>query len=389
MNKGKYIFAQLTDFLPRRVFDRIVDKYEGNKRVRSFTCWNQMLCMVFGQLTARDSMRDLMLSLEAHQSKYYHLGFGPTVSRRNLGTANEKRNCKIFEEFAYVLISEARRSCYQNDFEIEVDGNVYALDSTTIDLCLSVFWWAEFRKHKGGIKLHTLFDIKTSIPSFIQITTARVHDVNIMDLIPYERGSFYVADKAYTDFHRLNRINANGSFFVIRAKDNLRFKRMYSRAVDKTTGVINDQIGRLLAPKSRSGYPEKLRRIKYYDAEHNLKLVFLTNNMDLNATEIAFLYKKRWEVELFFKWMKQHLKIKSFWGVTLNAVKIQMYCAIIAYCLVALVGYKLKVGRSIYEILQILSISLLDKTPVKEILTKCDYNNIKELNNNQLIISGF
>ena len=389
MNQGKYIFAQLTDFLPRRVFDRIVDKYEGNKRVRSFTCWNQMLCMVFGQLTARDSMRDLMLSLEAHKSKYYHLGFGSTVSRRNLGTANEKRNCKIFEEFAYVLIAEARRSCYRNDFEIEVDGNVYALDSTTIDLCLSVFWWAEFRKHKGGIKLHTLFDIKTSIPSFIHITTAKVHDVNIMDLIPYERGSFYVADKAYTDFKRLHKIHANGSFFVIRAKDNLQFKRMYSKAVDKTTGVINDQIGRLLGPKSKSEYPEKLRRIKYYDAEHDLDLVFLTNNMDLKATEIAFLYKKRWEVELFFKWMKQHLKIKSFWGVTLNAVKIQMYCAIIAYCLVALVGYKLKVGRPIYEILQILSISLLDKAPVKEILTRCDYNNVKELNNNQLIISGF
>ena len=389
MNQGKYIFAQLTDFLPRRVFDRIVDKYEGNKRVRSFTCWNQMLCMVFGQLTARDSMRDLMLSLEAHKSKYYHLGFGSTVSRRNLGTANEKRNCKIFEEFAYVLIAEARRSCYRNDFEIEVDGNVYALDSTTIDLCLSVFWWAEFRKHKGGIKLHTLFDIKTSIPSFIHITTAKVHDVNIMDLIPYERGSFYVADKAYTDFKRLHKIHANGSFFVIRAKDNLQFKRMYSKAVDKTTGVINDQIGRLLGPKSKSEYPEKLRRIKYYDAEHDLDLVFLTNNKDLKATEVAFLYKKRWEVELFFKWMKQHLKIKSFWGVTLNAVKIQMYCAIIAYCLVALVGYKLKVERPIYEILQILSISLLDKAPVKEILTRCDYNNVKELNNNQLIISGF
>ena len=389
MNQGKYIFAQLTDFLPRRVFDRIVDKYDGNKRVRSFTCWNQMLCMVFGQLTARDSMRDLMLSLEAHQSKYYHLGFGSTVSRRNLGTANENRNCKIFEEIAYVLITEARRSCYRNDFEIEIDGNVYALDSTTIDLCLSVFWWAEFRKHKGGIKLHTLFDIKTSIPSFIHITTARVHDVNIMDLIPYEKGSFYVADNAYTDFNRLHRIHANESFFVIRAKENLQFHRMYSRAVDKTKGVIHDQVGRLLSPKSRTEYPEKLRRIKYYDAEHELDLVFLTNNMDLKATEIAFLYKKRWEVELFFKWMKQHLKIKSFWGVTLNAVKIQIYCAIIAYCLVALVGNKLKVGRSIYEILQILSISLLDKAPIKEILTRCDYNNVKELKDNQLIISGF
>ena len=389
MNQGKYIFAQLTDFLPHRVFDRLVDKYEGNKHVRSFTCWNQMLCMVFGQLTARDSMRDLMLSLEAHQPKYYHLGFGSTVSRRNFGTANERRNYRIFEEFAYVLIEEARRSCYRDDFEIEVDGNVYALDSTTIDLCLSIFWWAKFRKHKGGIKLHTLYDVKTSIPSFLYITNAIVHDVNIMDIIPYEEGSFYVADKGYTDFLRLYKIHTNGSFFVTRAKENLRFKRMYSRAVDKTTGVQSDHIGKLEIYKSKIEYPEKLRRIKFYDAEHDKDLVFLTNNMDLKASEIAFLYKKRWAVELFFKWMKQHLKIKSFWGTTLNAVKIQMYCAVIAYCLVALVGNKLKVERSIYEILQILSISLLDKTPIKEILTKCDYNNVKELQNKQLIISGF
>jgi hypothetical protein len=344
--------------------------------------------MVFGQLTARDSMRDLMLSLEAHQPKYYHLGFGSTVSRRNLGTANERRNYKIFEEFAYVLIEEARRSCYRDDFEIEVDGNVYALDSTTIDLCLSIFWWAEFRKHKGGIKLHTLYDVKTSIPSFLYITNAIVHDVNIMDIIPYETGSFYVADKGYTDFLRLYKIHTNGSFFVTRAKENLRFKRMYSRAVDKTTGVQSDHIGKLEIYKSKNEYPEKLRRIKFYDCEHDKDLVFLTNNMDLKASEIAFLYKKRWEVELFFKWIKQHLKIKSFWGTTLNAVKIQIYSAVITYCLVALVGYKLKVGRSIYEILQILSISLLDKTPIKEILTKCDYNNVKELKNNQLIISG-
>jgi hypothetical protein len=389
MNQGKYIFAQLADFLPRRVFDRIVDKYEGNRYVKSFTCWNQMLCMVFGQLTSRDSMRDLMLSLEAHQPKYYHLGFGSKISRRNLGTANERRKYKIFEEFAYVLIDEARRSCYRNDFEIEVDGNVYALDSTTIDLCLSVFWWAEFRKHKGGIKLHTLYDIKTSIPSFLHISKALVHDVNIMDIIPYEMGSFYIADKGYTDFMRLFKIHTNGSFFVIRAKENLQFKRMYSRKVDKTTGVQNDQIGKLVVYKSKKEYPEKLRRIKFYDYEHDKNLVFLTNNMDLKASEIAFLYKKRWEVELFFKWIKQHLKIKAFWGTTLNAVKIQIYCAIIAYCLVALVGYKLKVDRTIYEILQILSISLLDKSPIREILTKCDYNNVKELQNKQLIISGF
>ena len=389
MNQGKYIFAQLTEFLPRRSFDRIVAKYDGNKHVRSFTCWNQMLCMVFGQLTARDSMRDLMLSIEAHKAKYYHLGFGSTVTRRNLGKANERRNYKIFEEFAYILIEEARKSCYKHDFEVEVDGNVYALDSTTIDLCLSIFWWAEFRKHKGGIKLHTLYDVKTSIPSFLYITNAKVHDVNILDIIPYETGSFYIVDKAYIDFLRLHNIHAKGSFFVTRAKDNMRFKRMYSKEVDKTTGVLCDQIGKLETYKSKKDYPDKLRRIKFYDQEIDQVFVFITNNTVLEASEIALLYKKRWEVELFFKWMKQHLRIKSFWGTTLNAVKMQMYCAVIAYCLVALVGYKLKVDRRIYEILQILSISRLDKTPIREILTKCDYNNFKEREDKQLIISGF
>ena len=389
MNQGKYIFAQLTDFLPRRIFDGIVSKHSGNKYIRSFTCWNQMLCMVFGQLTSRDSMRDLILSLEAHKSKYYHLGFGPTVSRRNLGIANEKRSYKIFEEFAYVLIEEARKSCCKSDFAINVEGTVYAFDSTTINLCLSVFWWAEFRKYKGGIKLHTLYDIKTSIPTFLHISNAKTHDVNVLDLLTYEAGSFYVIDKAYIDFKRLYRLHQQGAFFVTRAKENMRFNRMYSRPVDKTTGVKYDQIGELETYYPKRDYPEKLRRIKYYDPETRKEFIFLTNNMDLAPEEIALLYKKRWEVELFFKWMKQHLRIKSFWGTTLNAVKIQMYCAIIAYCLVAIIGNKLKVERSIYEILQILSISLLDKTPVREILTNYDYKNVKEQKNKQLIISGF
>jgi hypothetical protein len=389
MNHGKYVFAQLTDFLPRRAFDRIVKAHNGNKYVRSFTCWNQMLCMVFGQLTARDSMRDLMLSIEAHQPKYYHLGFGSTVTRRNLGKANEKRSYKIFEEFAYELIDQARKSCYSSDFEVKVDGNVYALDSTTIDLCLSVFWWAEFRKNKGGIKLHTLYDVKRSIPSFLYISKASVHDVNVLDMIPYEAGSFYVVDKAYIDFKRLNRIDSQGSFFVTRAKDNIRFNRMYSNPVDKSTGVLVDQLGKLEGYYSRKYYPGKLRRIKYFDQDHQKELIFLTNNTVLEAREIALLYKKRWEVEIFFKWMKQHLKIKSFWGTTINAVKIQIYCAIIAYCMVAIIGNTLKVDRPIYEILQILSISLLDKSSVREILTKCDYKDVKEQLNNQLIISGF
>lgn len=389
MNQGKYTFAQITDFLPRRVFDTIVEKYEGNKYVRSFTCWNQMLCMIFGQLSNRDSMRDLMLSLEAHQNKYYHLGFGSSISRRNLGTANENRNCQIFEEFAYVLIAQARSSCYTSDFELKVDGNVYALDSTTIDLCLSVFWWAEFRKTKGGVKMHTLFDVKTSIPSFIHVTNAKLHDVNILDVIRYELGSFYIMDKAYIDFRRLYALHKQGAYYVTRAKDNMCFKRMYSKTVNKSIGVLYDQIGILETPKSRKEYPGKLRRVKYYDKENQRVFVFLTNNTDLKAEEIAFLYKKRWEVELFFKWIKQHLKIKTFWGTSINAVKTQIYCAIIAYCLVAIIGNKLKVGRPIYEILQILSISLLDKSSIREILTKYDYKDVKEHNYIQLKISGF
>jgi len=389
MNQGKYVFAQLTEFLPRRVFDRIVKEHGGNKYVRSFTCWNQMLCMVFGQLTSRDSMRDLMLSLEAHRPKYYHLGFGTTVTRRNLGKANEKRSYRIFEEFAYVLIGEARKSYYRDDFEIDIEVNVYALDSTTIDLCLSVFWWAEFRKAKGGIKLHVLYDVMTSVPSFVHISNASLHDVNVLDIVPFEAGGFYVMDKAYIDFARLYAIHLQKAFFVTRAKENLRFKRMYSRPADKAKGVKYDQTGKLEGHYSKKGYPEKLRRIKYYDRETEKEFVFLTNNTDLDATEIALLYKKRWEVELFFKWMKQHLRIKSFWGTSMNAVKVQIYCAIIAYCLVAIIGNRLKSQRRIYEILQILSISLLDKTPVREMLTNYDYKDVKELKSKQLKISGF
>jgi hypothetical protein len=386
MNQGKYIFAQLTDFLPRRVFDTIVEKYSGNKKIRSFTCWNQMLCMIFGQLTARDSMRDLMLSLEAHNKKYYHLGLSKSVTRTNLGKANRSRDYRIYEEFAYVLIEEARRTVYKDDFEVKVDGNVYAFDSSTIDLCLSVFWWAEFRKHKGGIKLHTLYDVKTSIPSLVLITSAKVHDVNMLDELTYEAGSFYIMDKGYIDFTRLYKLNCSKAYFVTRAKDNMQFRRIYSNKVDKTTGLIYDQIGKLETYKSLNSYPEKLRRVKYYDVETDKVFIFITNNIELTAIEIALLYKKRWQVELFFKWIKQHLRIKSFWGTTINAVKIQLYCAIITYCMVTIVGNKLKVDRSIYEILQILSFSLLDKAPVKEILNKSDYKNVKELNYKQLEI---
>jgi hypothetical protein len=388
MNQGKYVFAQLADYLPQRVFDRLVYKYHGNKHVRHFSCWHQMLCMVFGQLTGRDSLRDLMISIEPHKPKYYHLGFGKGTSRSNFANANEKRDCRIFEDYAYHLIDLARQcSIIDQDFQLNIDGNVYALDSTTIDLCLNVFWWAEFRKAKGGIKLHTLYDIKTSIPSFIYVCKASVHDLNIMDLLYYEAGGYYIFDRGYNDFARLFKINQCSAYFVSRPKDNLQFKRMYSNKVCKKNGVLLDQIVKLTGFYAFKKYPKKLRYIKFYDEETDNNLEFISNNFDLTSEEIAQLYKYRWKVELFFKWIKQHLKIKSFWGTSLNAVKIQVYSAIIAYCLVALVRNKLKVDRSTYEILQILSISLLDKTPINELLTNQDYKDVKELYGKQLKIS--
>jgi len=390
MNQGKYIFSQLTDFLPQRVFDRLVIKYNGNKHVRHFSCWNQLLSMIFGQLTGRDSLRDLMVSIEPHKPKYYHLGFGKGTSRSNFAKANEKRDCRIFEEYAFYLIDLARKSSIvDQDFQLNIDGNIYAFDSTTIDLCLSVFWWAKFRTTKGGIKLHTLYDVKTSIPSFIHVSTASVNDMNALDLLYYEPGGYYILDRGYVDYERLFRIHQSSAFFVVRAKDNLQYRRMYSNKVDKDNGVLLDQIGKLTGFYVSKKYPEKLRRIKFYDEETDNDLEFLSNSFDLTAEEIAQLYKYRWKVELFFKWIKQHLKVKSFWGTTLNAVKIQVYSAIIAYCLVALVRNKLKVDRSTYEILQILSISLLDKTPLNELLTNQNYKDVKELYSKQLKISWF
>lgn len=387
MNKGKYIFSQLTEFLPRRIFDRMVAEHNGNKYVKHFTCWNQLLCMVFGQLTTRDSLRDLITVIEAHSPKSYHLGFGKSVTRSNLAKANEKRNSKIFEEFAYCLIDIARRKRSNDDFEVK--GKVYAFDSSTIDLCLSVFWWAKFRKTKGGIKLHTLFDITTQIPAFIHITAATVNDMNAMDVIPYEAGAHYVFDRGYVDYQRLYRIARLQAYFVVRAKANLKFRRMYSKKTDRSTGVLCDQLGKLTGFYVSKDYPDKLRRVKFHDQETGRTFVFLTNNNELSALEIALLYKNRWQVELFFKWIKQHLKIKSFWGTSENAVRIQIYTAIITYCLVAIVGHDLKIERSTYEILQVLGISLLDKTPVNELFTNVDYNNIKEHEYNQLKISLF
>jgi len=387
MNQGKYVFAQIAEFLPQRVFDRFVRQYDGNKYVKHFSCWNQLLCMIFGQLTNRDSLRDLIVAISAHANKSYHLGFGISVTRSNLAKANETRDSRIFEAFAYHLIASARELRQNNDFKIK--GQVYAFDSTTIDLCLNVFWWAKFRKYKGGIKMNTLFDVATQIPAFVHITPAAVHDVNAMDLLLYEPEAYYIFDRAYVDFERLYKITQHSAFFVVRAKANLRFERMYTIKSNKNNGVKSDQIGKLTGYNASKHYPQKLRRVKYFDKETEKTFVFLSNNFELSAEEIAYLYKNRWQIELFFKWIKQHLKIKAFWGTSENAVRIQIYTAIITYCLVAIVGSTLIIGRSTYEILQVLGISLLDKTPVNELFKIIYYQNVKEPVYNQLSLSLF
>jgi hypothetical protein len=385
MNQGKYVFAQLTFFLPSRVFDRCVAKYSGNKWVKHFSCWNQMMCMMFGQLSGRESLRDLLITIGAHTGKYYHLGFGKNVSRSNLASANELRDCQIYETFAYEMIAFASRTIKgDEDFSLNVPGNVYAFDSTTIDLCLNVFWWATFRTAKGAIKIHTLLDVKTSIPTFIHITEGSVHDVNALDVLPYEAGGFYIMDKAYVDFKRLNNIDMALAYFVTRAKENFSFTRVSSVKPDKSKGVICDQTVRLKGQKSREAYPKYLRRIKYFDAELERYFVFITNNFDQSATEIALLYKYRWKVELFFKWIKQHLKIKSFWGTSFNAVKTQVYIAVSTYTLVAIIKNELKLNHSNYEILQILSVSLLDKTSLIDLLRSPIYQDVKELKCKQI-----
>ena len=369
MNTGKYIFAQLIEFLPQRIFDRIVMKYEGNKYVKHFTCWNQLLVMMFGQLSNRDSLRDLTSIISAHSNKAYHLGFGKNVTRSNLAKVNERREPRIFEEFAYHMIDIARRKRIYKEFEIE--GKVFAFDSTTIDLCLSVFWWAKFRRTKAGIKMHTLYEIQTDIPTFIHITEAKVHDQRAMDEIPYEQGAYYVFDRGYFDLKRLYHINEIEAYFVIRQRGNLQYEVINEGdTMHNAGGVLSDQVIRLTNYLTKQKYPAVLRRVTYYVADKNKTFVYLTNNMEMPATQVALLYKYRWRVELFFKWIKQHLKIKSFWGTTETAVRIQIYSAITAYCMVAIVEHDLKLHRSTYEVLRILSASLLDKTPIKELFTK-------------------
>lgn len=384
MHSGKYVFAQVIEFLPFNDFNRCVNKYNGSYKVRHFTCWHQLLCMVFGQMANRESLSDLVLCLRSQRNKWYHLGLGTGLSKSNLAYANENRRWEIFADFAYVLIDHARGVCHGNDFDVDIAGKVYAIDSTTIDLCLSVFWWAPFRKAKAAVKVHTQFDIKAQVPTFILISDGLLHDVNILDSIEFEPGAFYIMDKAYIDFARLYTIHKANSFFVLRLQVNQDFRRLYSNKVDKSTGVLVDQIIKLNNFYPLKRYPEKLRRIKFYDKESGLTLEFFTNNFELKATEIARLYKYRWTVELFFKWIKQHLKIKTFWGYSENAVRIQVYSAIIAYVSVVIMKNRCKIKHTPYEILQILSITLLNKIPINELFKESYPQTFKELNDKQL-----
>jgi len=388
MNKGQYVFAQVAMFFPTRVFDMCVRAYKGNKGIKHFTCWHQFMCMVFGQLSSRDSLRDLVVCVNAHKAKHYHLGFGKTVSRSTLAEANENRDYRIYEAYAYELIALAQRLAVK-DAELEsiTAGNVYAMDSTVIDLCLNSFWWATFRKTKGAIKVHTLLDLKTAIPAFVQITSANVHDLNELDKINFETGGFYIMDRGYIDFRRLAKIDQHDAFFVIRSRERLRFKRTSSRAVNKSSVILCDQQIELGSFYPKSSYEKKLRRIKYYDSQQNRSLVFLTNNNDLEASDIALLYKYRWRIELLFKWIKQHLKIKSFWGRSSNAVKTQIYIAIITYVMMIIVKNKLKLQQSIYEIIQIVGLSLVDKTPLKTLFENPENQDVKEQNIIQLKIN--
>ena len=375
MYQGRTVFSQVLDFLPRKSFRTCVKRYSGNYRIRSFTCYEQFLCMAFAQLTYRESLRDTVLCLRAVHNKLHNIGIQCKVAKSTLADANEKRDWRIYCDFAQVLIEQARKLYAGDDFGLQLDETVYALDASTIDLCRSVFPWARFRTTKSGIKVHTLLDLRGNIPSFVSITDAKVHDVNVLDELLPEPGSIYVMDRAYLDFERLYRMHRGLAFFILRTKVNTKLRRLYSAPVDKSTGVICDQTVFPVVYQSAIAYPEKLRRIKYFDVETKKRLTFLTNHFELEARTVADLYKCRWQVELFFKWIKQHLRIKKFFGISETAVKTQIWIAISVYVLVAIMKKNLSLDYSLYTILQVLSISLFEKTHISRLFTESDYNN--------------
>ena len=373
MNTGNIVLAQVLDFLPKRQFRRCVKRYDGNRRVRSFTCFDQFLCMAFAQLTYRESLRDIECCLRVMDKKLYHAGFRGKVSRSTLADANENRDWRIYRDFAQILIRTARDLYAGDDFGIQLDETAYALDASTIDLCLSVFPWAKFRKTKSGIKLHTLLDLRGNIPSFVDITDAKLHDVNVLDYLIPETGAIYIMDRAYLDFERLYTLHQAPAFFITRSKKNTKLRRLYSQPVDKSCGLRCDQIVVPDGQDTRKYYPEKLRRIKYFDDQHKKHLVFLTNHFALPALTVADLYRCRWQVELFFKWIKQHLRIKVFFGTSENAVKTQVWIAISVYVLVAILKKRLKIDLTLYTILQILSLTTFEKVPLLQLLKITSY----------------
>jgi len=373
MYTGKTVFSQLMDFLPMYEFRKCIDRYGGNYHTSSFSCMDQYLCMSFAQLTYRESLRDIEACLRSRREKIYHLGIRGRISRSTLAEANEKRDWRMYADFCQILISQARSLYADEDFGVELKETAYALDSTTIDLCLSLFPWASFRKHKAAVKMHTLLDLRGNIPSFIEITEGTLHDVNILDILIPEPGSFYIMDRGYLDFKRLYVLTQLLVFFVTRAKKNNKFRRIYSHPVDRTDGLRCDQTIMLVTPKSLAGYPEKLRRVKYFDADRKKQFVFLTNNFVLPALTIAKLYKCRWQIELFFKWIKQHLRIKAFYGTSVNAVKTQIWIAVSAYVLVAIIRKRLHLELNLYTILQILSVTLFEKVPLDQLFANYDY----------------
>jgi len=375
MNQGNTIFAQVLDFLPKRQFRRCVARYQGNHRIRSFTCSDQFLCMAFAQLTYRDSLRDIECCLRAMKDKLYHMGIRGKISRSTLADANEKRDWRIYRDFAQILIRHARKLYADEDFGVQLDETVYALDATIIDLCLSVFPWAKFRKSKGAVKLHTLLDLRGAIPTVVSITDGKVHELNILDRLIAEIGAIYIMDRGYLDFERLFMLNQTPAFFVIRSKANTRLRRLYSLPVDKSCGLRCDQIVIPVGFYAQKAYPAKLRRIKYFDDQQKKNLVFLTNHFTLPALTVAELYRCRWQIELFFKWIKQHLRIKAFYGTSENAVKTQIWIAISVYVLVAIVKKRLRIELSLYTILQIFSLTLFEKKPILQVLTDTDYKN--------------
>jgi hypothetical protein len=389
MNQGRTVFSQLIAFLPDREFRRCVARYDGDAGLRDFSCWNQYLTMAFAQLTYRESLRDIEACLRALGAKLYRMGFQGKVARSTLADANESRDWRIFADFAQVLIRIARPLCAIDPIGVDLDHSLYALDSTTIDLCLSLFPWAKFRKHKAAVKMHTLLDLHGNIPTFISITNGKVHDVNVLDEIAPEAGAFYVMDRGYLDFGRLYVFTLSAAFFVVRTKSNILLQRRYSHPVDKTTGVRSDHIVILAAIGSATAYPEQLRRVSYLDVTTRKRFTFLTNNFTLPALTIALIYKSRWQVELFFKWIKQHLRIKAFYGTSENAVKTQIWIAVSVYVLVAIVRKRLGLEASLYQILQILSVTLFEKTPILQALQASDSENDLLDAGNQLILFDF